>query len=394
MPTPLPALIAPLIQPSPQEASQTARAADPTAPPSTTANPDTLTVGSLEDGFDRLQTLGSDLVQSLPAAAVGLTVLALFVFAGRITQLSVRRYAAKRHKHRGLALAAGRLFLGASVILGCLVAAVIVFPNFTPTALLTSVGVSSLVLGLAFKDVLQNYLAGILLLFAEPFHSGDQVIFREFEGTVEDVQPRATFIRTYDGRRVVIPNAELFTSAVTVNTAFERRRIEYDVGIGYGDDISKAKQLILEAVNETGHALTDPAPEVLVIDLAPSSVIVRVRWWINPPVIREIFEARDTILTAIKHKLLTNGVDLPFPTQHVLFHDQTEESDGDRSRQREGWPAPHQGQPTLPRNVALEVKGLGAALNRMTNAASPRADETHRDSSQPPITTNPPPREP
>jgi small-conductance mechanosensitive channel len=393
MPIDLPALIAPLIHPGPQDAPDAASA--PTATSSAPNAASTLTVGTLEDGFGRLQTLGSDLVQSLPAAAVGLTVLVLFLVAGRITQLSVRRYAAKRHKHRGLALAAGRLFLGASVILGCLVAAVIVFPNFTPTALLTSVGVSSLVLGLAFKDVLQNYLAGILLLFAEPFRSGDQVIFREFEGTVEDVQPRATFIRTYDGRRVVIPNAELFTNAVTVNTAFERRRIEYDVGIGYGDDISKAKQLILEAIDETAQALPDPAPEVLVIDLAPSSVMLRVRWWIKPPVIRESFEARDTILTAIKDKLLINGVDLPFPTQHVLFHDQTEESDGDRSRQREGWPAPHQGQPTLPRNVALEVKGLGAALHRMTETAPPRADQTQRHSTrQPPTMNNPPPKEP
>ncbi len=393
MPLHLPALIAPLIQPGSQDPSDAAHAPSPASP--TSAAPNTLTVGTLEDGFDRLQALGSDLVQSLPAAAVGLTVLVLFLFAGRITQLSVRRYAAKRHKHRSLALAAGRLFLGASVVLGCLVAAVIVFPNFTPTGLLTSLGVSSLVLGLAFKDVLQNYLAGILLLFAEPFRSGDQVIFREFEGTVEDVQPRATFIRTYDGRRVVIPNAELFTNAVTVNTAFERRRIEYDVGIGYGDQISKAKQLILEAIDETAQALSDPAPEVLVIDLAPSSVVLRVRWWIKPPVIRESFEARDTILTAIKDKLLINGVDLPFPTQHVLFHDQTEQFDGDRSRQREGWPAPHQGQATRPRNVALEVKQLGVTLESMTNADAPRADQTHRHSTrQPPTTTNPPPQEP
>lgn len=342
-----------------------------TSAPSTPTASDSLALGTLEDGVGRLQRLASDLLQALPAAAVGLTVLLLFLVVGRVTQLSVRRYAAKRHKHRSLALAAGRLLLGTLVVVGLLVAAVIVFPNFTPTGMLTSLGVSSLVLGLAFKDVLQNYLAGILLLFAEPFRSGDQVIFREFEGTVEDVQPRATFIRTYDGRRVVIPNAELFTNAITVNTAFDKRRIEYDVGIGYGDDIQNAKRLILEAIDESGQAMANTPVEVLVVELAQSSVTLRVRWWIKPPLIRESFEARDTVLTAIKDKLLINGIDLPFPTQQILFHDQTEINDGDRSRQREGWPAPNQGQPTQPRNTSQSLDRVSEALSRSVDRAKP-----------------------
>jgi len=342
-----------------------------TSAPSTPTASDSLALGTLEDGVGRLQRLASDLLQALPAAAVGLTVLLLFLVVGRVTQLSVRRYAAKRHKHRSLALAAGRLLLGTLVVVGLLVAAVIVFPNFTPTGMLTSLGVSSLVLGLAFKDVLQNYLAGILLLFAEPFRSGDQVIFREFEGTVEDVQPRATFIRTYEGRRVVIPNAELFTNAITVNTAFDKRRIEYDVGIGYGDDIQNAKRLILEAIDESGQAMANTPVEVLVVELAQSSVTLRVRWWIKPPLIRESFEARDTVLTAIKDKLLINGIDLPFPTQQILFHDQTEINDGDRSRQREGWPAPNQGQPTQPRNTSQSLDRVSEALSRSVDRAKP-----------------------
>ena len=342
-----------------------------TSAPSTPTASDSLALGTLEDGVGRLQRLSSDLLQALPAAAVGLTVLLLFLVVGRVTQLSVRRYAAKRHKHRSLALAAGRLLLGTLVVVGLLVAAVIVFPNFTPTGMLTSLGVSSLVLGLAFKDVLQNYLAGILLLFAEPFRSGDQVIVREFEGTVDDVQPRATFIRTYDGRRVVIPNAELFTNAITVNTAFDKRRIEYDVGIGYGDDIQNAKRLILEAIDESGQAMANTPVEVLVVELAQSSVTLRVRWWIKPPLIRESFEARDTVLTAIKDKLLINGIDLPFPTQQILFHDQTEINDGDRSRQREGWPAPNQGQPTQPRNTSRSLDRVSEALSRSVDRAKP-----------------------
>jgi len=81
---------------------------------------------------------------------------------------------------------------------------------------------------------------------AEPFRLDDQIVFKEFEGTVENIQTRATTIRTYDGRRIVIPNSELFTNSVTVNTA-SKPPPEYDVGIGYGDDIDLAKQLMQQS---------------------------------------------------------------------------------------------------------------------------------------------------
>jgi len=226
-----------------------------------------------------------------------------------------------------------------AIILGALVALVIAIPGFTPSRLVEFLGITSIAVGFAFKDILQNFLAGILILLTQPFRIGDQIIVGKFEGTVEYIQTRATFIRTYDGRRVVIPNANLFTESVLVNTAYEVRRLEYDVGIGYGDDLEEARSLMLEAVRETEGVLADPAPDVLVMELAESTVNLRVRWWINPPLKRDALETRDRVLTAIKQRLTEHGIDLPFPTRQILFHDQTEETDGDRTRQREGWPA-------------------------------------------------------
>ena len=83
----------------------------------------------------------------------------------------------------------------------------------------------------------------------------------------------------------------------------------------------------------------DPAPEALVVDLAGSSVNIRARWWINPPLRRDVVRSMDEALHAIKDALTAEGIDLPFPTRQILLHDQTEATDGDRSRQREGWPA-------------------------------------------------------
>ena len=318
------------------------------------------TTGTVTEGVGRLQALGQDMVGALPSVGVALVVFGAFVLIAWCIRRVVAWYAVKERKHNNLAQAVGRLAYGLTLVIGLLIACVIVFPNFTPTSLLTSLGVGSLVLGLAFKEVLQNYLAGILLLVAEPFRPGDQIVFKDFEGTVEDIQTRATFVRTYDGRRVVIPNAELFTNSLTVNTAFEQRRVEYDVGIGYGDDLELAKRLILEAVRETDTAVEDPPPEVLTYELAASTVNLRVRWWIQPPKIRELLDARDQVLAAIKVKLQQNGIDLPFDTTQILFHDQTEDTDGDRARQREGWPAKPGVKPPQPYRIADAMERLRA----------------------------------
>jgi small conductance mechanosensitive channel len=187
---------------------------------------------------------------------------------------------------------------------------------------------------------------------------------------------RATMIRTYDGRRVVIPNAELFTNAVTVNTAFDKRRLQYDVGIGYGDDISLAWHLIFQAMRGVDGVLSDPAPDALVVKLAGSRVNIRARWWIQPPRRADALDLQDRVLQAIKEKLTANRIDLPFPTQQVLFHDQTEESDGNRQRQREGWPAGN-GEAPRPQRLADAIVALaesGALSGRMNS--SDRDDAT------------------
>jgi small-conductance mechanosensitive channel len=219
-------------------------------------------------------------------------------------------------------------------------------------------GISGVAIGFAFRDILQNFLAGILILMTEPFQIDDQIVFKDFEGTVENIQTRATTIRTYDGRRIVVPNSELFTNSVTVNTAYDNRRIEYDIGIGYGDDIDLAKRLMLEAIYSVDEVLKDPAADVLVLELAESSVNIRARWWIKPPRRIDDLRSRDKVISAIKQKLyVENGIDLPYPTRQILFHDQTEETDGDRSRQREGWPAGNHEVPK-PRSIGGSLRKL------------------------------------
>jgi small-conductance mechanosensitive channel len=257
-------------------------------------------------------------IAMLPNIVLALIVFFLFYFAAKSIKSLVRRLT-NRHRHaRNLGLVLGRLSQGLIILVGLFIALSIVIPSFKAGDLIQLLGISGVAVGFAFRDILQNFLAGILILLAEPFRIGDQIVVKNFEGTVQDIQTRATTIKTYDGRRIVIPNSELFTESVTVNTAFDSRRLQYDIGIGYGDDIDQAKQLILEAIASVDEVLKDPSPDALVVELAESTVNIRARWWIKPPRRADALESQDKVLTAIKKKLTANGIDLPFHT-HKFF---------------------------------------------------------------------------
>ncbi|MBE9192120.1 mechanosensitive ion channel family protein [Gloeocapsopsis crepidinum LEGE 06123] len=307
--------------------------------------------------WQKIQGTINGAILLLPNVVVALIVFAIFFFAARSFKLLVNKLTRRHRKARNLGMVLGRLTQGTVLLIGLFVALSIVVPTFQAGDLVQLLGISGVAIGFAFRDILQNFLAGVLILLTEPFRIDDQIVFKSFEGTVEDIQIRATTIRTYDGRRIVIPNSELFTNSLTVNTAFENRRLEYDIGIGYGDDIDRAKELILEAIHSTEGVLSDPAADVLVVDLAESTVNIRARWWVQPPRRLETLQMRDGVLTAIKKTLTEHGIDMPFPTQQILFHDQTEETDGDRTRQREGWPSGKKEVPK-PRRISDSIRKL------------------------------------
>ena len=282
--------------------------------------------------LDTVYDMVNGLIAILPLIGIGIIVFFVFWLLAKFAYRTLQR----RHEG-GKALAFARLAYVAILLLGFLIAVTIAFPSFTPAELLSILGVGGVAIGFAFKDIFQNLLAGILILVREPFRVGDEITAGEFTGKVEAIETRATYIRTYDGRRVIVPNSIIYTEPVTVITAYDMLRSEYDVGIGYGDDIGKARQVALDTVKGVEGVLSDPAPDVLVWDLAGSSVNLRVRWWSDPGR-GDVVNMRDRVLQAVAEALSGAGIDLPFPTQVVLLHDQTEAADGDRTRQREGWP--------------------------------------------------------
>ena len=172
---------------------------------------------------------------------------------------------------------------------------------------------------------------------------------------MERIETRATHIETYDGRLVLVPNSDVYTNAVVVNTAFAMRRSQYDVGVGYGDDVDEARGVMLDAIRSVPDVAADPPPDVLVRELADFAVVMRPRWWTDSRR-SDVMHVHSEVVRAIKIALDEAGIDMPYETQVHLIHDQTEATDGRRGEQREGWPA-RNGEDRPPSRFDMERDG-------------------------------------
>lgn len=266
-------------------------------------------------------------LQRLPYLIVAGMIFLLFWGLSSLFKKAVKKILGEenRYKHN-LVIVVRRLGSALILFLGFMLAMVVALPGFTPTKLIGALGIGSVAIGFAFKDIFQNLLSGILLLLSEPFRIGDQIVVNNYEGTVESIQIRATIIRTYDGRRVVIPNSEIYTSAVTVNTAYPMRRLEFTVGIGYDDDIAVAKKVINHCLTVCETVSKKAEPSIVVTELAESTVNLKVRWYIDDGTQANRMTSIDEVITNVKHDLTEAGVDIPYPIQQLVYIDEVKKA--------------------------------------------------------------------
>src|SRR5579883_2863973 len=218
-----------------------------------------------------LQGMVDSIIGGLPNFVLALAIFTLFYFVAKRVRLFVIKLTEKQHKAKNLGIILGKLAQSGVILMGLLVVLSILFPSFNPGDLIQLLGIGSVAIGFAFHDLFQNFLAGLLLLLTAPFHIGDQIIVQQYEGTVEDIAMRATTIKTYDGRRIVIPNTDLFTNSVTVNTAFESRCLEFELAISLEEDIARVKSLVLDTLSGLDGVLHQPQAEALVVALNQDS---------------------------------------------------------------------------------------------------------------------------
>ncbi|MCT7971298.1 mechanosensitive ion channel family protein [Laspinema olomoucense] len=257
-----------------------------------------------------VRNLLQDAIGNLPSL-VGALIVILLTW---VLAIAVRRvaysWAQKTEGDHSTELLISRLGYGAIWVVGWVIALGVLGLDFA--ALLGALGLTSVALGFSLKDVLSNYIAGVILLAVRPFRIGDQIAIGDYEGTVTEVQLRATTIKTYDGRLIYIPNQEVFSSSITNNTASPRRRTSVIVGIDYKADIDQAKAAILKALDELDLIEPSPAPEVLVQELAASTINLEIRFWVDS---RRAEFLEMTSQGAQKIKEALEGANIEMPTE-------------------------------------------------------------------------------
>ena len=285
-------------------------------------------LGDKVNEYQTIMTSANHLLQQMisriPYLIVASLVFVIFWVLSIFFKKAVTRILGSRKHHQNLVTVFRRVGSALILFLGFMVAMIIAVPSFTPGKLIGALGIGSVAIGFAFKDIFQNLLSGILLLLSEPFRIGDQIISGNFEGTVEDIQIRATTIRTYDGRKVVIPNSQLYTSTMTVNTAYSQRRLEFDVGIGYENNIIDAQRVILSVLKAAPTVSKLAEPSVIATALADSSVVLRVRWFIDDGTQTNRVASINEVIILVKEALEKANISIPFPvttldTNHPLL---------------------------------------------------------------------------
>ena len=174
---------------------------------------------NISDAWNSGIRIVNSAISLLPNLILAVVIFIAFLFIASVAKSAVRRISRRQKRRQSLGLLLGQLAHLTVVIFGFLIAFSAVAPSFHASDLIKMLGIGSVAIGFAFQNILQNFLAGILLLLQEPFRIGDWITITGFEGRVDDIQTRATVITTAEGQRIVIPNAVLFTNPVVVGHA-------------------------------------------------------------------------------------------------------------------------------------------------------------------------------
>ncbi len=272
-------------------------------------------IGPLQE---KLHSMGVGFVKALPLILIAIIVL--FV-TWLLTKLASRLLRASLSKS-GIRTSLKELFdtlLGVAIwIFGIMVAITIIFPSLTPGKLVAAVGLGSVAVGLAFKDIFENFFAGILIMLREPMRIGDFIECEGVEGKVERISLRESYIRKTDDQLVLVPNSYLFNNPVYIRTDRQKRRFEIIVGIAYGENVDESRQIIHDAVAELDIVNTDRGVGVFAREFNSSSIDFTVRWWANSKPI-DMHESRDKVVAAIKQALDEAGIEIPFPYRTLTF---------------------------------------------------------------------------
>ncbi|MFW6017374.1 MAG: mechanosensitive ion channel family protein [Halapricum sp.] len=190
------------------------------------------------------------------------------------------------------------------------------YGNFL-TSLATIAAAATLAIGFAMQDVIANFVAGVFIYTDKPFRIGDWIEWDGNAGIVEDISLRVTRVRTFDNELLTVPNSNLTDGVIKNPVAKDKLRLQFLFGIGYGDDIDKATEIIIEEAEKHDEILEDPAPSVRLTELGDSSVGLKARVWIAEPARGDFVKTKAEYVKAVKERFDEENVNIPYPNRTI-----------------------------------------------------------------------------
>lgn len=217
----------------------------------------------------------------LPFLIAAVLVLVLFWLLTKLVRAIFDAATRRSRLDPQLRLLFSRLISVAMTVTGILTALSVVVDSFSFGQVIAGLGFSSFIVGFATKDILNNFLSGVLILWQRPFRLGDHLFVGVNQGKVEDIGLRATSLRKDDGEIILIPNGEMYSTALTIRSAGKQRRMSLRITVGYDQDIEKVKSIAAAAAGETPGVLAKPAANVYLTEFTESGAVVTLQYWID-----------------------------------------------------------------------------------------------------------------
>ena len=275
-------------------------------------------IWDFSDAWEELRGFRANTVRAIPLIIFGIVVLLLTWMLARGARRFARHFFRKSIPNELLRWVASQAVMLPIFIFGIYL--VLRISGLTQLALtvLGGTGLIGLVIGIAFQDIAENFLASVLISVQSPFRRGDLIRIGEHEGIVQRVSTRGTTLMTPDGNLVQIPNSQIYKSTILNFTANPDRRLSFDLGIGYDDPVSEAQTIVLEKVKEHVATLNDPPPKVLIENLGASTVNLRVFFWVDGSKTQSA-SVRSSVMRIAKQALQKRGISMPDEAREVIF---------------------------------------------------------------------------
>lgn len=269
--------------------------------------------------LDQLREIARASIEMLPHIVVAFVILLLTMGLNKLAIYSTRRVLSGTKLRQSLKELFTLLVSIFIWVIGLMIAAVIVFPGLTPASILAGLGLGSVAIGFAFKDVFENFLAGIIILFRREMRIGDFIECEGIEGKVDQIAIRESHIRQTDGQLVIVPNSILFKNPVIIRTDQPVRRMTVICGVAYDADVDEARDVIRRAVEACDSVIQDEKPiQIFAQEFGESSINFEVTWWTGSKPV-DVRESRDQIVSAVKRALDDAGIEIPFPYRTLTF---------------------------------------------------------------------------